>query len=236
MRFRSVFLSGILTVLSTLSAYAAAVPQVPVTKGETLWKLVSGGGVCMIFLGLMSVATIALALYHFMYVRAEKIVPQDLTENVLSLLERKEYDKAKAVCLQQPNLVSAVALKAIEKAPKGLTVLEDAVQQEGKAHIERLWQNLTYLGDLAVIAPLGGLLGTIIGMIDAFSYFKAGSINPGVLTQGLAKAMVNTAGGLIIAVPALGFYAFFRGRLTSITSKAESIAIDITHIMTRERS
>jgi biopolymer transport protein ExbB len=217
-------------------AYAAAVSQAPAAKGETLWQLISAGGICMVFLGLMSVATIALAIYHFMYVRADKIVPQDLTENVLSLLERKEYDKAKAVCLQQPNLVSAIALKGIEKAPKGRIVVEDAIQYEGKAQIERMWQNLTYLGDLAVIAPMVGLLGTIIGMIDAFSYFKAGSINPGVLTQGLAKAMINTAAGLIIAVPALGFYSFFRGRLTSITSKAETIASEIAQVMTQERS
>lgn len=236
MRFRSASLSFVLSVLVLSPAYAAAAsPQTPVEKGATLWQLIAAGGICMIFLGLMSVATVAFVIYHFIYVRPEKLVPQDLTENVLSLLERREYDKATAVCRQQPNIVSAIALKGLEKAPKGHAVLEDAIQYEGKARIERMWQNLTYLGDLGIIAPMVGLLGTIIGMIEAFSYFKAGSINPQVLTQGLAKAMVNTAGGLVIAVPALAFYSYFRGRLSMITSTAETVASEIAQVMKQER-
>ena len=81
--------------------------------------------------------------------------------------------------------------------------------------------------DIALIAPLLGLLGTIFGMIDAFHYFKATSLHPSILTQGLAKAMINTAFGLVIAVPALGFYAYFRGRISYITSRAEAVASEL---------
>ena len=97
--------------------------------------------------------------------------------------------------------------------------------------MEQLWQNLTYLGDIAVIAPLLGLLGTILGIIEAFGYFKASTIAPGVLTGGLAKAMVNTVTGLIIAVPCLVFYAYFRGRLSHVTTNAERAASEIVHAM-----
>lgn len=234
MFFRAASLSSVLSVLSPVSAFAAAGPS-NAQKGETLWQLIAAGGISMLFLGIMSVATVALAIYHFIYVRPEKIVPQDLTENVLSLLDRGEFEKAKQVCAQQPSLVSSIALKGIEKLPKGHAVVEDAIQHEGKARVERMWQNLTYLGDMAVIAPLVGLLGTIIGMIEAFSYFKAGSINPSVLTAGLAKALINTAAGLVIAVPALVFYSFFRGRLGVITSTAENVASEIAQIMTKDR-
>jgi biopolymer transport protein ExbB len=234
--FRTAFFSFVVTVLSLAPAHAASAASSNAEKGSTLWQLIAAGGICMIFLGLMSVATVALAIYHFLYVRAEKLVPQELTENVLSLLDRREYEKAKQVCLQQPTLISAITLKGLEKAARGPVVVEDAIQHEGKARIERMWQNLTYLGDLAVISPMVGLLGTIIGMIEAFSYFKAGSINPSVLTQGLAKAMINTAAGLIIAVPALAFYSFFRGRLSSITSTAENAASEIAQVMTKERA
>ena len=78
-----------------------------------------------------------------------------------------------------------------------------------------------------------GLLGTIIGMIDAFNYFKLGTIHPVVLTQGLAKAMINTAFGLVIAVPCLAFYSYFRGKISTITSTAESVASEIVQLMAK---
>ena len=96
-----------------------------------------------------------------------------------------------------------------------------------------MWQNLNYLGDIAVIAPMMGLLGTILGMIDAFNFFKAGTLHPGLLTQGLAKAMINTAMGLIIAVPCLVFYSYFRGRLSTITANAETAAAEIIHTIAK---
>jgi biopolymer transport protein ExbB len=76
---------------------------------------------------------------------------------------------------------------------------------------------------MAVIAPMLGLLGTILGMIQAFNYqaFKAGIVKPIPLAQGLAKAMITTAFGLIIAVPILAFYAYFRTRVSTITLNAE---------------
>ena len=93
--------------------------------------------------------------------------------------------------------------------------------------IGKVRQNLTYLGDIATIAPMMGLLGTVFGMIQAFNFFQAGTVHPGVLTQGLAKAMVNTAFGLVIAVPCLFFYAYFRGRIGEITARAETAASEI---------
>jgi len=203
--------------------------------GATLWQLISAGGVCMIFLGLLSVAVLASILYHFQKVRKDRLVPQDLVDNLVFVLEKKEYDKAQRVCRQQPNLISEITLKGLSKREKGAALVEQAMQYEGRTRIERLWQNLSYLGDMAVIAPLLGLLGTILGMIDAFHYFKAGAVHPAVLTQGLAKAMVNTAFGLVIAVPALAFYAYFRGRISQITSAAESASAELAHAIISKR-
>jgi biopolymer transport protein ExbB len=218
--------------------FAAAAAEAPTDQGmlgkaRTLGQMFLAGGLSMIFLALLSVVAVMFIIYHFKNTKADILVPRDLTENILSLLERKEYEKAAQVCRQQDSIISAIALKGIEKLPKGKAVVEEAIQHEGKAKIEALWQNLTYLGDIAVIAPLLGLLGTIFGMIDAFNFFKAGTINPMVLTQGLAKAMINTAFGLVIALPAMAFYAYFRGKLTSITSTAERVASEISSVLTK---
>ena len=218
-------------VLSTVTF--AAPPGPAPEKAATLWELLVSGGVCMIFLLILSMAAVALVVYHFRSVTPAKLTPPDFIENLLFLLEKKEYEKAVSVCRSQENMISAIALKGLQKMSKGKAVIEEAVQYEGKARIEKLWQNLTYLGDIAVIAPLLGLLGTILGIIEAFGYFKASSIAPGVLTGGLAKAMVNTVFGLVIAVPSLIFYAFFRGRLSSITTNAERAASEMVHAMTK---
>ncbi len=227
------FLMSVASIL-ILNNPAFAVPPGPAPeKAATLWELIVSGGVVMIFLGILSVAAAALVIYHFRSVTPSKMTPPDFIENLLFLLEKKEYEKAVSVCRSQENMISAIALKGLQKMSKGKAVIEEAIQYEGKARIEKLWQNLTYLGDIAVIAPLLGLLGTILGIIEAFGYFKASSIAPGVLTGGLAKAMVNTVFGLIIAVPALVFYAYFRGRLSNITTNAERASSEIVHAMTK---
>lgn len=211
--------------------YAAITPVSKVGSTGTLWQLIISGGLNMIFMGIMSVVATALIIYHFQNVRAEKLVPRDTASNLLGLLKKKEFGKATSVCKQQSNIVSAIVLKGLEKVSESKEAAKEAMETEGKMQIEKLWRNLTYLSDIAMIAPMMGLLGTIIGMIDAFHYFKPEAINPGILTQGLAKAMINTAAGLIITVPALIVYSYFRGQVSMITSTAEAFLSDIEQAM-----
>ncbi|HXV18540.1 MAG TPA: MotA/TolQ/ExbB proton channel family protein [Candidatus Omnitrophota bacterium] len=204
-----------------------------IEKGMTLWQLITAGGSVMIFLGILSVAATASIIYHFMNITPEKLAPQDFTENLLSLIEKKEYDKAVSLCSQQPNLISAIALKGLKKISKGAAVVEEAVLHEGRAHIAKLWKNLGYLGDMAVIAPMIGLLGTVLGMIQAFNFvaFQTGVVKPVLLAQGLAKAMITTAFGLIIAIPVMAFYTYFRGRVGEISQSAERTSSEIVHLV-----
>jgi biopolymer transport protein ExbB len=155
-----------------------------------------------------------------------KADPPDFTENLLFLRE-KEFDKAVS-CRQQEN-TSRYSAQGFAEDLCGKAVIEEAVQY--KARLASALGNLSYLGDMAVIAR--GLLGTILGMIEAFNYqaFKAGIINPVILAQGLSKAMITTAFGLIIAVPVLCFYSYFRGRISQITSNAERAASEILHVI-----
>ena len=228
--FSSALMSSFASVLLSSAAFAANAIKMPAPEAASagsLWEMLYAGGPSMVVMGLVSVAVVALVIYHFKYVTIKRLTPPDFIENLLFLLEKKEYEKAVAICRQQDNMVSGIALKGLQKISKGKVAIEQAIQHEGKERLEKMWQNLSYLGDLGVIAPMLGLLGTIFGMIDAFNFFKAGTVHPGVLTQGLAKAMVNTAAGLVIAAPCLMFYSYFRGRLSTITSTAETAASEI---------
>ena len=218
-------------LLVSFKAFAAKPDAGAAASGPSLFQLMMAGGTCMIFLGMLSIAALALVIYHFKYIHPEKLVPRDFVENLLFLLEKKEYQKATSVCKQQENMISTIALKGLAKISHGKAVIEGAIQYEGKAQMEKLWQNLNYLGDMAVIAPMLGLLGTILGMINAFNYFKLGTIHPTVLTQGLAQALINTAFGLVITVPCLAFYSYFRGKISTITSTAEAVASEMVQLM-----
>ena len=206
-------------------------------QSVSLWQLIIAGGSCMILQGLLSVAALALIIYQVRFVKMERLIPVDFCDNLFLLLEKKEYEKAISVCKQQENMISGVALGVLKRISRGKAPgpaqIEGIVQVEGKGPVEKLWQNLAYLGDIAVVAPLVGLLGTVLGMINAFHYFKAGSIHPGVLTQGLAKAMVNTVAGLIVAVVCLVFYSYFRGKVSAITARAEAVASEIAQLLSR---
>lgn len=229
----AVLTSVLVSTLSAAAMAAAAAKKAPAASDMSLWQLIVAGGWVMVPLALISVLATALIIYHFKYITVARLLPADFTENLLYLLEKGQPDKALAVCQQQPNFIGRIAEAGLKKTARGKAVSEEAMQSEGKARIERMWQNLSYLGDMAVIAPMLGLLGTILGMIDAFDYqaFRAGTIQPVSLAQGLAKAMITTAFGLIIAIPILGFYAYFRGRLSYITTSAERITNEISHLL-----
>lgn len=228
--------SGFATqALSAKAADTAAAGPGLADKTMSLWQLMVAGGSVMIFLGVLSVLAVASILYHFKYVTVERLTPPDFIENLLSLVERKEHEKAVAVCRQQHNMIAEIVLKGLTKLSKGKTVVEEAIQYEGKARTEKLWLNLSYLGDIAVIAPMLGLLGTVLGMIQAFNYqaFKAGVVRPIPLAQGLAKAMITTAFGLVIAVFVLAFYSYFRGRISTITTTTERVSTEVLHTLTK---
>ncbi len=237
--FRTFFSFSVFS-LTAVSAHAAAAPAARGGLQEqvlSLWELIVAGGSSMILQGFLSVVAVAFIIYHFRFVKMEKLLPADFVENLLSLLEKKEYEKAASVCKTQQNMASLMAMSVLPRLAKGSKLapaqVESLVQVEGRAQIEKLWQNLTYLGDVAVVAPLVGLLGTVIGMINAFHFFKAGSVHPGVLTQGLAKAMVNTVAGLIVAIICLFFYSYFRGKVSAIISKAEAVASEMAQALSR---
>ena len=242
--FYSIVALGALFVTSHSFAAKTATKSA-IDKSMSLWDLIVAGGICMIPLTLISVAATALIIYHFRSVTAQKLVPQDFIESLLSLLEKGEVEKARSLSKQQPNMISAITLKGLSKINRGSSVMQEAIQHEGRERVEGLWRNLGYLGDMAVIAPMLGLLGTVFGMIQAFNYqaFKAGIIKPIILAEGLAQAMITTAYGLIIAIPILAFYAYFRGRISSIMATAERVSSEVAHLLgnqaeveTRERT
>ncbi len=199
----------------------------------TLWQFIQAGGWAMLVLGLLSVFAFAIIFYDFMTIKAEQLVPPEFSEDLIRKLEGHHLQEARSMCEKRSSIMASIALTGLDRRAKGRVVMREAMENTARKEIGRLWQNIAYLGDIAVIAPLLGLLGTVLGMIQAFNVISyAGTdLKPIMLVGGISKALVCTAAGLIIAIPCLCFYSYFRGKVQTISDMVEAYATDVMKLI-----
>jgi biopolymer transport protein ExbB len=207
-------------------------------EGMTLWQIISSGGEVMVVLAFLSIAALGLIVYYFLTINDARLLPSDLQDGVISSLEQGDHERARLLCENDDTLLSSIISAGLTKAGRDKIVLKEAIEDEGRRNIEALWQRLSYLGDIAAISPMVGLLGTVLGMIQAFNViaFQTGAVKPILLASGISKAMVTTATGLIIAIPAMIFYSFFRGRVQNASARLEIVSMEILHLLSDQKS
>jgi biopolymer transport protein ExbB len=215
------------------SGVASMAPAAQGDHGVTLWELLKAGGVAMLVLGLLSAAATAIIIYDFMTIKPELAVPQRFAEDLVQRLESRDDKGVRAMCIGKSNILATVALEGFERRARGKLIVREAMENAARREIGKLWQNISYLGDIATIAPLLGLLGTTLGMIQAFNVisYAGASLKPIMLVGGISKALITTAAGLIIAVPALSFYSYFRGKVQAISDQLERYSMDVMKLM-----
>ena len=212
---------------------AATVPPAG-EQTKSLLDVYKSGGPMMHILALMFIGTVAVAAYCFLQVSAGKMVPKRLVDGVNRTMAERDINGAYALCQENPNSYSQVLSQALlkvnferdraNKASMDEAAAETLDQEETK---QMIWVN--YLNVFATLAPMLGLLGTVWGMIEAFDQLMRGADAKG-LAGGISTAMVTTAGGLLVGIPAMFFYFFFRNRLMtimSVTQRNVSFALDV---------
>lgn len=236
-----------LTTLALMGATAAAWAQEPAGKNDlaapsvSLVEMLSRGGAVMIVLGLMSVAGLALVIYFFFVLRRSQVVPAVLRDDVLDKLESGDWTDARSVCGYRPCAFSEVAVSAIDYARSGERVdpalLKDVVEGEGGRQALILQGQTQYLFDLAVLSPMVGLLGTVFGMIHAFNAVALDltKAKPMLLAAGVGEALVATAAGLIVGIPTMAFYAFFRNRAARLIAELEVASGQMMNLLLSKR-
>jgi len=202
--------------------------QMPVPM--TLWQTLKAGGGVMVVIGLLSVVAVAIVIYDFMMLNVNKLAPSWLFNEVMRKLEGRDFSAAKTLCRKENHtIISKIVLAGLERR----NPLDDTAREamEGIARIElaSLWQNISYLSDIVAVAPLLGLLGTVLGMIQAFHAvpLQSASMKTTLLAAGISKAMVATASGLVVAIPALIAYSYFRGKVQQVVNMIEIYSTDI---------
>lgn len=227
-----------------LGAAPAVFAQAADAAGNTgmrqmnLMRIMHDGGSLMWVLAAMSVLLVALLLYLLFVLRSSQVVPQFLQREVIEKVRAGSLDDARKACEVQPCPFSAVVLAALDSirlAPEAAdrTMLKDIVEGEGSRQAEALQGQTQFLLDLAVIAPMVGLLGTIFGMLQAFDAvaLNIASAKPILLAAGVSKALLTTAFGLIVGIPAMCFYAVFRRKASNLVSLLEAASTDVFTVL-----
>ena len=192
------------------------------------------GGPLMWVLAALSVLALAKIIVLIIAHRRGSLSPRALVSDVFSRLQAKDYGETRRLCDRRPcafaTLVLA-ALDAVRGTPAGVKPpVAQAVETAGSHVAERLQASVDWLADLAAIAPLVGLLGTVLGMFQAFGGIAndlAANARPVVLAQGVSQAIVTTVFGLVVAIPCLLAYAFLRRRTARRIAGLESLAVDL---------
>lgn len=186
----------------------------------------SGGivGAIMVFVLLaLSLTAAYLVFDHLMTIRRTDLMPEGLGDHVRQSLMKGDVPAAKQACNAQPSLLSFVLLHGISELEFGWSSVEKSLEDALAEQSARLFRKIEYLSVIGNIAPMVGLLGTVIGMIFAFQ--QVADLPPGMagapqLAQGIYQALVTTVGGLLVAIPSIGAFAIFRNRIDQFVAEA----------------
>jgi biopolymer transport protein ExbB len=208
------------------------------TGGTTdLWHFVKAGGYVMYPLGALSVVALMLIIVYFFTLRRGAIVTGRYMTTADALLRKGDYYGLLAVSNRHGEVVARIMRRTLDflmKNPRAtLAEAREIAETEGVRQAAGLNQQIVYLADIGTIAPMLGLFGTVLGMIKSFSVVAAdvNAAKPTLLASGVAEALVATATGLLVGIPAMAAYAFFRGRVQGLISDLESATTQLIALM-----
>ena len=201
-----------------------------------------GGIVMWVLLG-VSVFGGALVIYFLAVLRPAQVAPRVLLGELLDRLQSDDVNAARRACEARACPLAATTLTALDYirgvSRIDLGLLRDMVESEGARQAEEMQSQTQLLLDVAVIAPMLGLLGTVFGMLKAFGSVahNVAAAKPVILAEGVSQAIVTTIFGLIVAIPAMAFYAYFRRRASRLVALLETTSTEVlTALVNRQPS
>ena len=200
-----------------------------------MWEIIKAAGWPIWPLIFASIIALAIIVERFWALRAEVVVPRNLLPEVQRWLDQGGVTKETCERLQQHSMLGEIFASALMNIESSREVMKEAIEESGRAVAHRMEKYLTTLGTIATVSPLLGLLGTVIGMVELFGAFTNTGHDVAQFARGISVALYNTAGGIIVAVPAMIFYRYFRGRVDGYIVEMEQQAIKLVEIIHGER-
>lgn len=194
------------------------------------FQIIFSGGIIgimiIIVLLVLSVLSAYLVVDHLLTIRRKDLMPEGLSEQVRQHLISGQVAEAQQACRENPSFLSFVLMHGISELEFGWNAVEKSVEEALAEQSARLFRKIEYLSVIGNIAPMVGLLGTVIGMIMAFQNVAStqGTASAPQLAEGIYQALVTTVGGLLVAIPSIGAFAVFRNRIDQLVAEAAWLA------------
>jgi biopolymer transport protein ExbB len=163
--------------------------------------------------------------------RTEELLPAEPLKEIREKLMSKSYDEALVLCAKTPTILTQMVSAGIVSRKQGQNSMLELMKSEGRRASTKMWQKIALLNDIAVIAPMLGLLGTVLGMFYAFYDLNRSMESISALFDGLGISVGTTVGGLLVAILALMFHAVTKYRLTRQLAVVEQEAHTLAHLI-----
>lgn len=201
-----------------------------------MFEMVQAGGWLMVPIILSSVIALAIVSERFWSLQEKRIAPKNLVAQIWQWHKSKSLDKEHIRALATSSPLGKILASGLVNRHHPREIMKESIEETGRQVILDLERYLNTLGTIASITPLLGLLGTVIGMIKVFAAITSQGVgNPTVLAGGISEALITTAAGLLVAIPSLIFYRYFRGKVNELVLKMEEEAMKIVDVMHGDR-
>ena len=200
-------------------------------------EIVKSGGWLMAPIILCGIITLGIILERFWTLQQKRVLPEDLTAKVWGWVKRDALDQRQIQSLHQSSPLGRILAAGLINRDRERSVMKDSIEDAGRHVVHELERYLDTLATIAGISPLLGLLGTVFGMIKAFTAITAHGVgDPTVRAGGIAEALITTAAGLSVASPALIGYRYYRNRVDTLVVNMEKEAIKLVEALHRRQS
>jgi biopolymer transport protein ExbB len=199
-------------------------------------ELMRAGGWLMLPIIACSVVATAIILERLWVLRRPRIMPEQLVAQIWQWHRQRQLTSERINQVREGSPLGRILTAGLVNRGHSREVMKEAIHDTGRQVVVEMERHLNTLGTIASVAPLLGLLGTVIGMIDVFGVImNAGVGNPGVLAGGISKALITTAAGLSVAIPSLMFHRYFNSKVNKLTIGMEEQALKLVEVMKGER-
>lgn len=201
-----------------------------------MFEIITAGGWLMVPIIICSILVLGIGGERYWTLNPQKIAPRHLLAQVWSWIKNNQLDAAKLRELKQGSPLGRILAVGLSNSRHGRDVMKDSIQEAANQVIHDMERYLTALSTIANIAPLLGLLGTVIGMIKVFTAIMLqGTGNAAVLAGGISEALITTAAGLTVAIPAMILHRFFQRRVDTLVVTMEEDAIKLVDALHSDR-
>jgi len=202
-----------------------------------VFELVTAGGWLMVPIIACSIIAFAIIAERLWTLRVKRVIPRQLVAQVWDQAKEKKLNMEQLQDLRAGSPLGRILAAGLMNRNTSREIMKEAIEDTGRHVVHELERYINTLGTIAAISPLLGLLGTVIGMIQVFSTITTQGVgNPGALAGGISQALITTAAGMVVAIPSLMAYRYFRGKVNMLVIRMEQQALRMVEVLHGQRS